>query len=334
MLRVMLSLEPLTVTPGGYPVLFQSGEQYGGHPLVDRQHPHDFFMEVAAKYTHRLNKDSAAFIYAAPSGEPALGPTAFPHRTSAMDIPVAPISHHWQDSSHIEFGVLTLGAWKRNVQIEGSYFTGREPDEYRYDFEPFHPDSFSGRVTYNPNADWSIQASYGYLHSPEALRPTEDTRRSTFSATYSRPRKDGGFLAATLAYGNNSANSINSDAYLLEADLNLASRNTFFGRAEYVNKLGEELGLTPANKKFGVSALTFGFIHDVTPNRPYQTGLGAAITLNPHPSELDSLYGSSPTSFWLFLRIRPAQMKGHNMKGRNGTDDMGGMSGEMDGRKH
>ena len=127
-LRAMLSLEPLTVTPRGFPLLFQSGEQYKGQPLVDRQHPHDLFMELSARYTHPVGKDGAVFLYAAPSGEPALGPTAFPHRLSAADNPVAPISHHWQDSSHIEFGVLTIGAWKRNVQLEGSYFTGREPD--------------------------------------------------------------------------------------------------------------------------------------------------------------------------------------------------------------
>ena len=189
LLRAMLTLEPLTVTPGGFPLLFQSGEQYHGHPLVDRQHPHDLFMEIAAKYTHPLGKDSAVYLYAAPAGEPALGPTAFMHRTSAMDIPAPPISHHWQDSTHIEFGVLTLGAWKRNVKIEGSWFTGREPDEYRYDFGPMRLDSFSGRVSYNPGPNWSLQASYGYLHSPEALRPNEDTRRSTASAMYIQPRR-------------------------------------------------------------------------------------------------------------------------------------------------
>ena len=185
-LRTMLSLEPLTVTPGGYPMLFQSGEQYHGKPLVDRQHPHDLFMELSARYTHPLGKDSAAFIYAAPSGEPALGPTAFMHRLSAMDNPLPPITHHWQDSTHIEFGVLTLGAWKRNVQVEGSYFTGREPNEFRYDFTPFHMDSFSGRISYNPSRNWSMQASYGYLHSPEQLRPDEDIRRID-SLGYLRP---------------------------------------------------------------------------------------------------------------------------------------------------
>ena len=309
LLRAMLTLEPLTVTPGGFPLLLQSGEQYDGHPLVDRQHPHDFFMEVAAKYTHPLGKDSAVFLYAAPAGEPALGPTAFMHRTAAMDNPAAPISHHWQDSTHIEFGVLTLGAWKRSVQVEGSYFTGREPDETRWDLSPFHPDSFSGRISYNPSPNWSLQASYGYLHSPEQLRPNEDTRRSTASASYILPRRDGGFWANSLIFGRNSASGINSDAYLLESELNIANRNSFFTRLEYVEKRGEELDVAPADHKFGITQWTLGYVHDVTPRNPFETGIGASVTFSAIPSDLKPLYGDNPTSFWFFVRIRPAPMR-------------------------
>jgi len=311
-LRTMISLEALTVTPGGYPTLLQSGEQYHGKPLVDRQHPHDLFMELSAKYTHPLSKDSAAFAYVAPSGEPALGPTAFMHRLSALDNPLPPITHHWQDSTHIAFGVLTLGAWHKNVQIEGSYFTGREPNEYRYDLTPMHPDSVSGRITYNPTRNWSLQASYGYLHSPEQLRPDEDVRRTTASAQYTFPLRSGGFWATTLGYGNNNSHGVNSDSYLVETELNLKDRNTFFGRYEFVNKLGEELDLAPMDKKFGIGQFTLGYVRDLTPNRSYQTGVGAAVTFNMVPSSLNSTYGDAPMGFWLFLRIRPAKMK-HDM---------------------
>jgi hypothetical protein len=316
--RTMLSLEPLTVTPGGYPILLQSGEQYHGKPLVDRQHPHDLFMELSAKYTHPLGKDSAAFLYAAPSGEPALGPTAFMHRLSAMDNPIPPITHHWQDSTHIEFGVLTLGAWRKNLQIEGSYFTGREPNEFRYDFTPFHLDSFSGRVSYNPSPNWSLQASYGYLHSPEQLRPDEDIRRTTASASYTLPLRRGGFWSTTFAFGNNNSGGVDSDSYLLESELNLANRNTMFARYEFVNKLGEELSIAPETRKFGVGQFSIGYVRDITPNRPYQTGVGAAVTFNTIPSSLHSAYGSSPMGFWLFLRIRPAQMQHGGANGEMG----------------
>ena len=327
-LRAMLSLEPLTVTPGGYPMLFQSGEQYHGKPLVDRQHPHDFFMELAARYMHPLGKESAAFVYAAPSGEPALGPTAFMHRLSGLDNPLPPITHHWQDSTHIEFGVLTLGGWYKKWQLEGSYFTGREPDEYRWDLSPFHPDSFAGRLTYNPSRNWSLQTSYGYLHTPEALRPGEDIRRTTASAQYVLPLRKDGFWATTLGFGNNSSNGVNSDSYLLESEVNLQERNTFFSRVEFVNKLGEELALPNASKKYGIGQFTLGYVRDLTPNRPYQTGVGAAVTFNAAPSELNSTYGNSPMGLWLFLRIRPGKMKqdasmqNASMAGRGSVDGM------------
>ena len=308
-LRTMLSLEPLTVTPRGYPLLFQSGEQYDGKPIVDRQHPHDLFMELASRYTHPIASDSAIFAYAAPSGEPALGPTAFMHRLSAFDMPMAPITHHWMDSTHIDFGVLTVGAWKRSVQVESSYFTGREPGQNRYEIGPIHMDSYSGRLSYNPSSNWSTQVSYGYLHSPEALTPGQDIRRTTASASYVLPERQGGWWAVTVGIGNNSIENTNSTAALIETELNIAQRNSVFARYEYVNKLGEELAIAPAEQGFGIGELTLGYVREITPNRPFQTGIGAAVTLYTHPSSLSALYGSSPMGFWLFVRIRPAPMR-------------------------
>ena len=153
-----------------------------------------------------------------------------------------------------------------------------------------------------------MQASYGYLHSPEQLRANEDVRRFTASASYSLTRHDGGFWATTLAFGNNSSNGVNSDAYLLESELNLGNRHSLFGRFEFVNKLGEELDIAPLDKKYGITEATLGYVYDFTPKRSYQTGIGGAVTFNTHPSSLDSLYGSSPMGYWLFLRIRPAPM--------------------------
>lgn len=304
----MLSLEPLTVTPGGYPLLFQSGESYHGKPLVDRQHPHDLFMEVAAHYRHALSKDSGVQVYLAPSGEPALGPTAYMHRLSALDNPMAPIGHHWQDSTHITFGTATLGAWSKHFQLESSIFTGREPNEHRFDFDRMKFDSYSARLTYNPSANWSMQTSYGSLHSPEQLRPDEAIRRTTASATYTLSHKNGGFWSTSLIWGRNAGGGLISDSVNLESELNLANRNTFFTRLEYVQKSGDELNLLPGSRKFDTGALTFGYIRDITPNRSYHTGIGAAVTFYPHSGSLDSTYGSSPMGFWLFVRIRPSAM--------------------------
>src|SRR5216110_1944874 len=152
--RTMLSLDPATVTNRGYPLLLQSGESHRGQPLHDRQHPHDFWMELGALYQREINKKVGWSVYAAPSGEPALGPVAFMHRPSAMDNPTAPIAHHWQDATHVSFGVLTGGIYSRRLQLEGSVFNGREPDEKRWDFDSIKLDSYSGRVTVNPTAHW------------------------------------------------------------------------------------------------------------------------------------------------------------------------------------
>src|SRR4029079_16730487 len=121
-LRAMVSLDP-TMGKSGYPLLFQTGESADGMtPLVDRQHPHDFFMELAASYSVTLGMDGAAFAYFGLPGEPALGPTAFMHRFSGMRNPEAPLTHHWLDATHIACGVATLGASKDPVQIEASWF--------------------------------------------------------------------------------------------------------------------------------------------------------------------------------------------------------------------
>ncbi len=307
-LRTMLSPEPLTVGKHGYPLLFQSGEAVNGKPLVDVQHPHDLFMELAARYRYKLDDRTAVSLYVAPSGEPAIGPTAFPHRTSALDNPLAPISHHWQDGTHITFGVLTAGISRDKWQLEGSYFNGREPDENRWDIDSIRLNSFAGRLSYNPGSNWNLQSSYAYVKSPESLRPDEDVRRTTLSASYNRPLSEGGNWASTFVWGRNSSHGSNTDSLLLETDYNIANRNTLFGRLEHVVKAGEELALMPTNRKFGITELTLGGVHELTQGRAYQAGIGAAVTFNWKPGDLDSLYGKDPMGVWVFLRIRPAPM--------------------------
>ena len=171
--RTMLSFDAATVSNRGYPLLLQSGESYRGQPLHDRQHPHDFWMELAVMYERAVSSKLGLALYAAPSGEPALGPVAFMHRPSAMDNPFAPLSHHWQDATHISFGVVSAGIFGPSWKIEGSAFNGREPDEERWGFDRLRLNSYSGRLTINPSAGWSLAAGYGFLRNPDALRPAE-----------------------------------------------------------------------------------------------------------------------------------------------------------------
>lgn len=304
-LRAMLSLEPWSATKRGYPLLFQSGEAYRGQPLVDRQHPHDFFMELAARYRTLLGDDTVMTFYVAPSGEPTLGPPAFPHRMSAMDNPAAPISHHWLDSTHIAFGVLTVGIARKTWQIEGSWFNGREPDENRWNIESPKLDSYSGRFTWNPTPEWSAQVSYGYLDSPEQLHPEESVRRTTASIMHLAKLSDDTHIATTLGWGRNDGHQT-TDAFLLESSF-MTERYTVFGRAELVEKTGEELDLTPEDQTHPIKQFTLGASRELVRDRPYQVALGASVTYSITPDALESIYDRHPTGYWVFLRVRPSR---------------------------
>jgi hypothetical protein len=303
-LRSMLSLDPL-MGKRGYPLLLQTGETADGvTPLIDRQHPHDLFMELAGVYSVPIDKTSSAFLYVGYPGEPALGPPTFMHRFSGMDDPAAPIAHHWLDSTHITFGVVTAGFVHGPLKLEGSVFTGREPDQFRWDFERPRFDSYSGRLSFNPTADWALQLSYGYIHSPEQLTPDVSQRRLTASATYNEPLK-GGNWQTTFAWGRNYDHPGDTlDALLLESALNLG-RHTVFGRAENVQK--DELFEAPspfAGQVFRVSELTLGYVYDLPIAKHLAIGLGVAGTLNIVPSAIKPAYGDNPAGYMPFLRLK------------------------------
>ena len=118
--RAMISLDALTVGLGGYPLLFQTGESYKGQPLIDKQHPHDLVSELSVSYSHAFSKDIDLYGYVGYPGEPAMGPPAFMHRISSFNNPDAPLSHHWQDATHILFGVATAGFRYKWAKVEAS----------------------------------------------------------------------------------------------------------------------------------------------------------------------------------------------------------------------
>ncbi len=313
-LRAMLSLEPATITERRYPELFQQGETAFGRPLVDGQHPHDLFMELAGIYDLRLGEHSLLSFYAAPIGDPAMGPSAYPHRASAGEDPIAPLGHHLQDSTHIAADVLTAGFTYRALRLEASGFHGREPDEQRWNIDQGRLDSWSTRLTVNPAPDWSLQASLAYLTSPEALNPAQDVLRSTASLTYNRPLARGNW-ATTLLWGRNRTRQASpqvSNGYLLESTLRFAQANYLWGRIENVDRTSELLlGGAPPPPSFEeqplarVQAYTFGYAHDLPLEPHAATALGAQLTLYSAPAFLDPLYGSHPVGVVVFFRIRP-----------------------------
>ena len=301
--RGMVSADPW-MGKTGYPLLLQTGESANGAPLIDRQHPHDLFMELAASYSRPLGERSSVFVYAGLPGEPALGPPAFMHRFSGEDNPEAPISHHWLDSTHITYGVAKLGYVYQNVKIEGSVFRGREPDENRYDIETGKLDSASVRLSYNPSRDWALQVSRGRIKSPEALHPDTDVDRTTASAIYHRTFGNAG-TQTTLAWGRNApSHGEATSAFLLESAVRLSRSHTFFARAERSDK--NELFLDPdprAEENFRVGKLTLGYVYDLPRESHFRIGFGGLVSRYRLPSDLEPVYGN-PTSFMLFARVK------------------------------
>ncbi|MFL6700359.1 MAG: hypothetical protein ACJ8GJ_24585 [Vitreoscilla sp.] len=307
-LRAMLSLDP-TMGKSGYPLLFETGETANGTtPLVDRQHPHDAFMELSASYSLPVADDAALFVYGGLPGEPALGPPAFMHRLSGMRDPEAPLTHHWLDSTHITFGVVTLGASSGPWKLEASSFNGREPDQNRWDIETRGFDSWSTRLSFNPTPAWSMQVSYGDLKSPEQLEPDVRVRRLTASASYQADTSAGPWQT-TLAWGQNHRSgpgvSERLPGWLLESSLVARDKHTFFGRFEQVRS--NELFDDPsplAGDTFRIRKLSLGYIYDFARTGAVSWGVGGLVGRAFAPSALDSSYGKHPTSTMVFLQAR------------------------------
>ena len=332
-LRGMMSLEPFTLGGNGYPLLLQTGEEYHGQPLHDRQHPHDLFMELAAQYERPITNSLGLSLYVAPVGEPAIGPVAFPHRPSAMNDPLAPISHHWQDATHIAFGVLTAGIFTHSFKLEGSIFNGREPDENRtnFDYRGRSLDSYAARATLNPSGAWSLSASYAYLKSPETVHPEESLHKLSASILHNQKfRTDGDWSSALIFGGNRHPSTKTLDpSVLLESNLEIGNGHTVFGRAEYVRKSAEDLvlGANAPAPTFNVGELTLGYLYEFDRVHAIRTGLGVRAAVNIVPSNLSATYGSrNPTGYAIYVRFRPAPMADHG-GGASAAHKMEGMSG-------
>ncbi len=283
--RTMLSLDPL-MGKSGYPLLLQTGETADGvEPLVDRQHPHDLFMELATTYSVAIGEGSV-FGYVGLPGEPALGPPAFMHRASGMQIPEAPLTHHWLDSTHITFGVVTLGSTWRDLKLEASAFNGREPDQFRWNIETRGFDSWSARLSYNPTPAWSGQVSFGYLASPEQLEPEISVRRTTASISHTAAI-DGGSWSTTLAVGVNREGEHNHPGYSLESTRQFRSPLTLFGRAEYLHN--EHL-VEEADAAVRVGKLSVGGAYKLASTAHVALSAGALASFYLIPDALEDEY--------------------------------------------
>jgi len=311
-LRGMLSAEPWTIRGCGYPDLLASGEQCQGEKIHDRQHPHDLLMEIAAEYDAPLKGSVRWQIYGGPAGEPALGPVAYPHRVSAMPNPLAPIAHHWLDSTHITFGVITTGVYANRWKAEASVFNGREPDEHRTNLDFGALDSFAGRVWFLPSSKLAFQLSAGKLTEAEASEnggAGTTVTRATASATYHSQFRDNNIWATTIAWGRNEESDRATHALLAETSVTFADRHAWFGRFETASKTAHDLAVDESADVFNVAKIQAGYTRYFGARQGLQPGIGTSISLGLVPKDLTEAYGSrvSP-GFGVFLTLRPAAM--------------------------
>jgi hypothetical protein len=301
-LRASLSPDPL-MGRRGYPLLLASGETADGVvPLVDRQHPHDLFMELAASYSLPLSGRASLFIYGGLPGEPAFGPPPFMHRVSAMASPEAPISHHWLDSTHISFGVLTAGLVVGKAKVEASRFNGREPDQHRFGIETGPLDSTALRISWNPARSLSLQASWARLIGPEQLEPDEDQTRWSASALYTRPLGRRARWSTTLAWGRRSGGHQSLDAFVVESAVERQGW-TFFGRAERTEN--DELASAGGHHGpvFAVGKASVGALRDFRLVPHARLGVGALWAFNFVPAGLEPAYRGDRNGAMAFLRV-------------------------------
>ncbi|HEX6124393.1 MAG TPA: sulfocyanin-like copper-binding protein [Pyrinomonadaceae bacterium] len=309
-LRAMVSLDPIIERGYGYPLLYQSGELFRGEPIHDRQHPHDFISELAATYSYKFDDKNSFFIYAGLPGEPALGPPMYLHRPSGMNNPDAPIGHHWQDATHITYGVVTAGFTHNRLKFEVSAFNGTEPDENRWAFDSPKLNSFSGRFSFNPTREWSFQISHGYLKYPERSEPDlKVMRRTTASAMYNRSFSENRDWANTFVWGRNSSDEGNGNSFLFESNYAF-HKNAVFGRLEQVQKNAHELVLPSPHPEgnLWVAAYSLGYLREVVKDKGIDVGIGGMATVNTNPSSISSFYGGTTHAGWqFFVRLRPSR---------------------------
>lgn len=306
----MLSLEPATIGGRGYSEIFQHGEAYRGLPVNDRQHPHDALMQLSALWQRPLGSRVGLTFAGGLVGSPAFGPPAFMHRPSASEMPLASLSHHTFDSTHITMGVLTAGLDVKPFQFLASVFRGAEPDDRRWDLDLGALDSASAQVWWRPTPAWAIQGSYAFLHEPEQLEPGNQ-RRSSASIGWMKDRGNGRFTALTLA-GGQVVRPFNTTRSLLGELTHHVGQNIVFARYDGVGLETEHLLFPttvhqphPGELIDPLLAYTVGAARTVATVRGFPLAVGTQVTAYTVPDRLRATHGSRPLSVQVFVRLRP-----------------------------
>jgi len=304
-LRMMLSFDRLTTGGSGYPLLFQTGETWQEKALADRQHPQDLFSEISMGYRFSFGEDTTIFVYFGLPGEPALGPPAFMYRPSSKNNPDAPLGYHWQDGTHITFGVATLGFILKPFKLDMSLFTGREPDEDKYHLDKPKFDSHSIRISWNPTSNFALQFSHAFINSPEAQSPEIDLIRYTGSLIYSKPLQKGNLDISFIGGLNQPTVDDQQFSILAEANYH-CQRSSLYCRAEMVQKSADDLGLPEyTGNEYWLGAWSTGIAQQFLASKQFCLFFGAQLTVNRSEKALRNFYGDWPLSMQIFFRLAP-----------------------------
>ena len=292
----MLSLDAATVGSDGYRELFQVGEVFNGQPIIDRQHPHDFFMQTAASWRTTCRRRRASRSREHQSGSPALGPVAFMHRASAFDNPMAPLSHHTFDSTHVSFGVVT-----------GGVSTGRGRSRARCSTAANRTNtggtSTSARLIRSRDVCGSSRTPSGRFRSRQVISSSRsrlepgNIERTTASASWTRTRGRE-VSSVTAGYGRNDTSHGDRQAVFLEGARH-TGRHTLYARLEV---LQPEFAETNSP----LTTFTVGGVRNVFTGSGLAGGFGGGVTFHFPPAELEPDYGPHPVSFQVFFRLRRA----------------------------
>lgn len=318
--RTMLSAEPWTVSRCGSLNFLAVGEVCGGETVHDRQQPHDLFMELAADYERRLRGQWLWQIYAGLAGEPAFGPPGYPHRASAIANPNGPITHHWLDSTHVTYGVVTGGIRNHRWKVEASTFNGREPDGNRGDLDLGGFDSVSARVSFLPTDRWALQISAARLRVATSDFPFPDQpadKRATVSAAYHRSFGTNGIWATTAAYGVNHAEERvalgvfhgTTSAGLLESSATFSEQHTLFARGEIGGMAAHHLHAHEYSLLIlPIGKVQAGYVRHLKGIKGLVPGVGAAAALNFVSRELAPRYsGRVAPGLNIFFTLQAAR---------------------------
>ena len=294
---VMLSLEPWTVPVCGTLNYFQTGEMCGGDTIHDRQHPHDLFMELAAQYDRPLGSGARWQIYGGVSGEPALGPPAFPHRLSALDNPIAPITHHWLDSTHIS---LASSPAPSSQKMEGRRIGLQRPRTRRRS-KKYRPRTARFRVRARDLAADAAARATGFRPAISPT-PSSNSRRIHARVTRGSPPRRSTSARSVPAGGHRpwpTASTVHtcsclvcsttfrySSAVLAETTLMMNERHSVFGRFELAGKLAHDLHLdTDPLAVLPVAKLQAGYVWHFKMG-PSSVGIGVSPSVSRVPPAL------------------------------------------------